>query len=375
MSKIELKDLYVRYGMHDAVKNLSFTCEDSGLTCLLGPSGAGKTTTLKTIAGILTLTSGKISIDGKDMTTVASQERNLAMTFEGYNLYPHFNVYENLSFPLKSPRRSGKYDDKKIDSRVREIARMLEIEPLLDRLPKEISGGQKQRVGLGRMLVRENPAAYLLDEPIAHLDAKLRHQMVGEIKRIHEELKTTMLYATPDAGEAVALADEIIFLSDGCLMQQGTPEDLVLKPANTFVAEFIGDPKINFFQGKLVRSNGNYIFENKDGNFLLHKDDYITIHEKYAFEEGQEVILGVRPQYCSYSFEKPDYNCLDAPLRACLIELRGDSVVITGEIGEEHYLIKVTEVDSRLKIDNNIYFVFNPHHIHIFDLSGQNLIR
>ena len=224
------------------------------------------------------------------------------------------------------------------------------------------------------MLVRENPAAYLLDEPIAHLDAKLRHQMVGEIKRIHEELKTTMLYATPDAGEAVALADEIIFLHEGSLVQKGAPEDLVLKPVNTFVAEFIGDPKINFFQGQMVRRDGDYVFKNSSGNFILQKEDFKALHEKHSFEEDQDIIIGVRPQFCSFSIEKPDYNCLDVPLRVCLIELRGDSVVITLELGDEHYLIKVKEVDNRLKIDSNIYFTFNPHNVHIFDSSGQNLI-
>jgi len=375
MSRVELKDIHVRYGMHDAVQGLSFVCEDGRLTCILGPSGAGKTTTLKAIAGILTLRDGAVFIDGKDMTAVASQQRELAMTFEGYNLYPHYTVYENLAFPLKSPRRKETYNPSTLDARVREIARMLEIEPLLERYPKEISGGQKQRVGLGRMLVRENPSAYLLDEPIAHLDAKLRHQMVGEIKRIHEELKNTMLYATPDAGEAVALADEIIFLNNGELIQMGSPEDLVLKPANTFVAGFIGDPKINFFKGKIIRRNGDFIFRNSVGNFLITKKDFEFLTQRYRFEEDQNIILAIRPQYCSYTFEKPEYNCIDAPLGVCLVELRGDSVVITLESGDEHYLIKVQEVDNRLEIDSSIWFTFNPVHIHIFDEAGQNLVR
>ncbi|MCD6446829.1 MAG: ABC transporter ATP-binding protein [Candidatus Marinimicrobia bacterium] len=375
MSKIELKDIYVRYGMYKAVRGLSFTCEDGRLTCILGPSGAGKTSTLKAIAGILTLSDGAIFIDNRDVTMVASQDRELAMTFEGYNLYPHFTVYENLSFPLKSPRRRNSYNEASIDKRVREIATMLEIKPLLDRLPREISGGQKQRVGLGRMLVRENPSAYLLDEPIAHLDAKLRHQMVGEIKRIHKELGKTMLYATPDADEAIALADEIIFLNEGRLVQIGSPEDFILKPANTLVAEFIGDPKINFFNGKMMKKDGDFIFKSRQCSILIRQDDFSLLQRKYAFEENQNITLAIRPQYCSYSYEKPEYNYLDTPLCVCLEELRGDSVVLSLGLEDERYLVKVKEIDNRLKIGDNIWLTFNPHHVHIFNEAGQNLIR
>ncbi|MBN2324852.1 MAG: ABC transporter ATP-binding protein, partial [Spirochaetes bacterium] len=305
MSTIEIRDIRVHYGAHEAVKDLSFICKDGAFTCILGPSGAGKTSTLKAVAGIVSLISGSIMIEGNDMVGLPPQKRNVAMTFEGYNLYPHYTVYENFAFPLHSPLRKGEYDDKAIDERIRSIAKLLEIDFLLDRYPKEISGGQKQRVALGRMLVRENPAAYLLDEPIAHLDAKLRHQMVGELKRIHAELKATMLYATPDAEEAIALADVIIFISEGQIVQIGTPEELILKPATMFVAEFVGEPKINFFPCTL---KGEGVFEGETQKIVIDSEGFKMLQKKYAFSNGQRVNLAIRPQYCGFSVEKPKTN-------------------------------------------------------------------
>jgi multiple sugar transport system ATP-binding protein len=372
MSTIEIKDIRVHYGAHEAVKDLSFSCEEGKLTCILGPSGAGKTSTLKAVAGIVSIVSGRVVIDGHDMAGLPPQKRNLAMTFEGYNLYPHFTVYENFAFPLRSPLRKGDYDENAMDKRIRNIAKLLEIDFLLDRFPREISGGQKQRVALGRMLVRENPAAYLLDEPIAHLDAKLRHQMVGELKRIHMELKATMLYATPDAEEAIALADIIIFIDGGQIVQVGTAEEMILEPATMFVAEFIGEPKINFFQCSVKEEN---VFEGETQRIHIDPESFKKLQEKYAFSKGQRINIGIRPQYCSFATKRPKTNHVDPEMNVNVIEPRGDSVIITLWAGKEICHIKQKELKGELKMYSKVYMTVEPSNIHIFDENGKNLIR
>jgi multiple sugar transport system ATP-binding protein len=259
-----------------------------------------------------------------------------------------------------------------MDRRIHSIAKLLEIDFLLDRYPREISGGQKQRVALGRMLVRENPAAYLLDEPIAHLDAKLRHQMVGELKRIHSELKTTMVYATPDAEEAVALADTIIFIHEGKILQIGNPEELILEPATMFVAEFIGEPKINFFSCTVKDGN---MFEGKNQKINLDSNSFRKLEEKYRFKSGQRVTIGIRPQYCSFTSKKPDKNYVDPEMNVNVIEPRGDSVIITLWAGEESYHIKQKELEGTLKMYSKVWMLLEPANIHVFDENGNNLLR
>jgi multiple sugar transport system ATP-binding protein len=375
MGQIDLENIKVRYGAFEAIHDLSLMFEHGKLTCVLGPSGAGKTSTLKAIAGFLSPSRGTIRIDGQDMTKVASQNRHLAMTFEGYNLYPHFTVFENLAFPLRSPKRRGEYDEARVRERVTTIAKMLEIDPLLDRYPKEISGGQKQRVGLGRMLVRENPAAYLMDEPIAHLDAKLRHQMIGEIKRIHTELQSTIVYATPDAEEALALADQVVFLNEGRIVQIGNPENLITQPENMFVAEFIGDPAMNFFQGILVQEDNVIRFNGEAVRMLLDKALVGPLLGRYRLDRDSKVNLGIRPQYCSYSFQEPSSNYIEGQMRVCILEPRGDSVVVTLEHKKRFYLLKMKEIDPALQIDKEVWMTADPGHFHLFDELGQNLIR
>lgn len=372
MGTIKINSIRVHYGAHEAVKDLTFSCNDGELTCIFGPSGAGKTSTLKAIAGVVSLVSGNVHIDGNDVAGLPPQKRNLAMTFEGYNLYPHFTVYENFAFPLRSPLRRHDYDEKAMDKRIRDIAGLLEIDFLLDRYPREISGGQKQRVALGRMLVREKPAAYLLDEPIAHLDAKLRYQMVGELKRIHTELKATMVYATPDAEEAIALADVIVFIHNGEIIQIGAPEELILVPATMFVAEFIGEPKINFFS--CVVSGGN-LFEGETLKIHLDSASFKQLKEKYNFKTGQRVNLGIRPQYCSFTTKRPDKNYVDPEMEVNVIEPRGDSVILTLWAGKETYHIKQKELEGELKMYSKVWMSLDPLNIHIFDENGRNLLR
>ena len=251
MADVVTQSLTKRFGKTVAVDQLSIACHDGEFFILLGPSGAGKTTTLNLIAGLIEPTSGRIFIGGRDAATLEPGDRDVAMAFESYALYPHFSVFENLAFPLRSPRAAARYSPNALDERVRTIAGMLEIDQFLDRMPTQLSGGQKQRVALGRALVRE-PKIFLLDEPIAHLDAKLRNRMHAELRRIQKQLGTTTIYATPDYAEAMAMADRLAVVHEGAVVQTGPPLDVYFNPANEFVARFMGDPPMNFFDCEIV---------------------------------------------------------------------------------------------------------------------------
>jgi multiple sugar transport system ATP-binding protein len=252
MAKIILKNIYKQYkeGKVQALQDLSLECEDGKFFCLLGPAGAGKTTTIKLIAGNEPVDRGSIFLDDTDVTNLEPKDRNIAVAYETYALYPHLTVRENLRFPLEAPIRKNEFSSSEKDTRVVEIANLLGIGELLERFPRQLSGGQRQRVALGRALVR-NPKAYLLDEPIAHLDAKLRHRMRGELKRIQMDLGITTLYTTPDQLEALSLADHIAVINNGAIEQIGTPDEVYNKPANGFVARFVGDPPMNMLESNL----------------------------------------------------------------------------------------------------------------------------
>jgi multiple sugar transport system ATP-binding protein len=251
MAEVVTQSLSRRFGRTVAVDQVDLACADGDFFVLLGPSGAGKTTTLKLIAGLIEPTGGRVLIGGRDVTGLVPGDRDVAMAFETYALYPHLSVYDNLAFPLRSPRAAGRYPPKALDERVRAIAALLEIELLLERAPTQLSGGQKQRVALGRALVRE-PAVFLLDEPIAHLDAKLRNRMHAELRRIQKRLGTTTIYATPDYVEAMAMADRLAVIEQGRLAQVAAPLEVYFNPANEFVARFMGDPPMNLFDCEIV---------------------------------------------------------------------------------------------------------------------------
>jgi multiple sugar transport system ATP-binding protein len=251
VADVVTQSLTKQFGKTVAVDQLSLACQDGEFFMLLGPSGAGKTTALNLIAGLIEPTGGRIFIGGRDATMLEPGDRDVAMAFETYALYPHVSVYENLAFPLRSPRTAGRYTPKTLDERVRAIAGMLEIEQLLGRMPTQLSGGQKQRVALGRALVRE-PAVFLLDEPIAHLDAKLRNRMHAELRRIQKQLGTTTIYATPDYAEAMAMADRLAVAHEGRALQVGPPLEVYFNPVNEIVARFMGDPPMNFFDCEIT---------------------------------------------------------------------------------------------------------------------------
>jgi multiple sugar transport system ATP-binding protein len=276
MAEIRLESLSKLYGRTEAVKDVDLEIPDGQFTVLVGPSGCGKTTTLRMIAGLVEPTTGRICIGGRDVTRLEPKERDIAMVFQNYALYPHLKVYDNVAFGL----RARGLDRREIDRRVRQAAELLGAAELLDRKPGELSGGQQQRVAIGRAIVRE-PAAFLLDEPLSNLDAKLRSDTRTEILRIQRELKATVVYVTHDQEEAMALADEIVVMRDGVIEQRGTPAGVYAEPATEFVGTFIGSPTMNVIPGRM-----------EDGRF-------ISQHVQIGGLAGPtgEVRLGIRPDH------------------------------------------------------------------------------
>lgn len=291
MAKITVQNLSKSYKGGDvkALQDVSFECADGKFFCLLGPAGAGKSTTIKAIAGIEPIDSGKVLYDQEDVSDLMPRDRDVAVAFETYALYPQRTVRENLAFPLQAPLRKGQMNKEQINDRVVEIAELLGIGELLNRLPRQLSGGQRQRVALGRALVRK-PRAYLLDEPIAHLDAKLRHRMRGELKRIQLSLGITTLYTTPDQLEALSLADYMAVLNEGKIEQVGTPVEIYQKPTNMFVARFVGDPPMNMLNASLEDNNLNLL-----GLAKLPLDPNRFDHLLTA-GGGNQIMVGIRPK-------------------------------------------------------------------------------
>jgi multiple sugar transport system ATP-binding protein len=262
MAEIVLKNIYKYYNDVLAVDNLSLTINDHEFVTLVGPSGCGKTTTLNMVAGLIDLSDGEIRIGGRIVNDLDPKDRDIAMVFQNYALYPHKTVRQNLEFPL----RMRKVDKAIRDQRINRAAEILGIGNLLDRRPKELSGGQQQRVALGRAIVRD-PAAFLMDEPLSNLDAKLRVHMRAELKHLQEELKATVVYVTHDQLEAMTMSDRVAIMNGGQLQQYGSPAEVYHKPANAFVAGFIGSPSMNLIPVDLIQENGNYRLQNENFQF------------------------------------------------------------------------------------------------------------
>ncbi|MEO0247099.1 MAG: sn-glycerol-3-phosphate ABC transporter ATP-binding protein UgpC [candidate division WOR-3 bacterium] len=269
------------------VKNVSFYVEDGEFCVILGPSGCGKTTTLRLIAGLEYPTSGEIYIGGKLVNNVEPKDREIAMVFQNYALYPHMTVYENMAFGLKM----RKVPKDEIHKRIMEAAELLDIAHLLDRKPRELSGGQRQRVAVGRVIVRQ-PKVFLFDEPLSNLDAKMRVRMRAELARIHRQLKTTTIYVTHDQVEAMTLGQKIVLMKDGEIQQIGDPMTLYNSPKNKFVAGFIGSPPMNFFEGELIEEANNLYFAGKIGKYKLPEDTRAILRASTA----SKITLGVRPE-------------------------------------------------------------------------------
>src|SRR5262244_1577957 len=289
MAQVSLRKLYKRFDDTEAVRGIDLDIADKEFVVLVGPSGCGKTTTLRMIAGLEEISAGEIAVDGEVVNDVPPKDRDMAMVFQNYALYPHMTVYENMSFGLRLKR----YPKDEIARRVEEAARILDITELLDRKPRQLSGGQRQRVAMGRAIVR-NPKVFLFDEPLSNLDAKLRVQMRIEIKRVHQKVRTTTVYVTHDQVEAMTLADRVVVMNRGRIEQIGTPNDLYHAPMTRFVAGFIGSPAMNFLPCRL---------EEAGGALRVRLSDYIVLPvpparaARYRGAIGRDLLFGLRPEH------------------------------------------------------------------------------
>lgn len=313
MAKVELKGIGKVYdGNVRAVDNANIVVEDREFVVFVGPSGCGKSTTLRMVAGLEDITEGELYIDGELMNDVPPKDRNIAMVFQNYALYPHMTVYDNMAFGLKI----RKVDKAEIERRVREAARILDIEKLLDRKPKALSGGQRQRVAVGRAIVR-NPKVFLFDEPLSNLDAKLRVQMRAEISDLHHRLNATMIYVTHDQVEAMTMGDKIVVMKDGKVQQIGSPLYLYNHPINKFVAGFIGSPPMNFLTVKIVEKGGQLLAD--EGSFeIVPTAEQAASLKAYI---GKEVYFGIRPE--DLTFNKAPVASNNMQMKVSVIEPLG----------------------------------------------------
>src|SRR5215218_8406215 len=359
MSNVVLRDVVKVYGDVVAVDHVSLVAEDGEFVALVGPSGCGKTTTLNLVAGLIEITDGEIYIGDKQINDLDPKDRDLAMVFQNYALYPNKSVFENLAFPLKM--RGIKRDE--IKTRVAKTAELLSIGHLLARRPKELSGSQQQRVALGRALVR-NPKAFLMDEPLSNLDAKLRVQMRAELKRFHQELGATVVYVTHDQMEAVTMADRIAVMNGGLLQQYDTPEEIYERPVNAFVAGFIGSPSMNLLAGTLVGDNGTAAIEGASG--WRHPLSPANTRRAETAHDGN-LLLGVRHNNVAlYREARPDA----VPAKIYTVEPTGDLTYVHVRLGEQ-LVVASAPADFRAAFDEPIWLSFDQSHLHLFDAATQ----
>jgi len=343
MSGVKLENIVKSYGNIEVVHGINLEVGEKEFVVLVGPSGCGKSTTLRMIAGLEEITSGNISIDDRLVNRVAPKDRDVAMVFQNYALYPHLKVFENIAFGLRIRKESKEH----INKTVEEVSEILGLTPYLDRRPAELSGGQRQRVAMGRAIVRQ-PKVFLFDEPLSNLDAKLRTQMRAEIKRLHKRLGATSVYVTHDQVEAMTLADRIVVMNDGNIEQIGTPMELFNSPANTFVASFLGSPPMNQMTGKIGSSASGYQ--------VNVNDIAIALPDNIDVEDGQPVVVGVRPEHFSL-------NACDGatPIKISLdlVEPLGSEALLHASIGEHSLIIK-TETHGDIDHLSSVSEVYAP---------------
>lgn len=347
-----------------AVRDLNLYCEDGEFIALLGPSGCGKTSTLRMLAGLEEITAGEIKIGDTVVNHLRPRERDIAMVFETYGLYPHLKVYDNIAFPLRVRRLS----ESEIRERVSRAASVVDLEGILDQFPSALGDGQKQRVSIARAIVRE-PAVFLFDEPISHLDETLRRRMRAEIKHLQATLGTTMIYVTHDQIEAMAMADRIVVMDLGVVQQIGSPTDLYNRPANLFVAGFIGEPPMNILRGELHSSDGQLEFQS-NGFCLPIKDP--AQRQALLAAGKQEIILGVRPRHIEPSYTPTSDECLVAELYG--LEPHGEYNILSFKIGEEVILV-LAGPGFFPEIGQPIHLEFTGS-LHFFDIdSGKSILH
>ncbi|OGC78474.1 MAG: sugar ABC transporter ATP-binding protein [candidate division Zixibacteria bacterium RBG_16_40_9] len=355
MAKLSLKSVSKIFDTQTAVKDLTIEVPDGEFMVLVGPSGCGKSTTLRMIAGLESVSSGEIWIDEILVNRILPKDRDVAMVFQNYALYPHMTVFDNIAFPLKI----RKISKPEIQTRVKEVAKLLELETYLEKKPKVLSGGQRQRVALGRAIVR-TPKVFLFDEPLSNLDAQLRTQLRGELIKLHQQLKTTSVYVTHDQAEAMTLGEKIVVLKDGLTQQIGTPTEIYNLPANIFVASFIGTPKMNLIKGDISPSPEGLFF---------HKDNKLALPQEKmsALKKYSQIILGLRPSAISIARENSDKNWVvkaDLELienlggeRYFYLNLKGEKLVVLVKEDKNYPLGTALEIFLDLKQA----FYFDPN--------------
>lgn len=341
-----------------AVKEASFTVADGEFMVLVGPSGCGKSTTLRMLAGLESVTEGTIEIDGEVVNDMPPKDRDVAMVFQNYALYPHMSVFDNMAFGLKL----RKYSKKEIKERVIQVAETLGLTEILKRKPKQLSGGQQQRVAVGRAIVRK-PKVFLFDEPLSNLDAKLRVQMRAEIARLHRDLAATMVYVTHDQTEAMTLGDRIVVMKDGIVQQIDAPLALYRRPSNLFVAGFIGNPAMNFVEGALVSSDAAQFFESSSGHIRIPMLDA-------GSDQIQPAIAGIRPESLKL-VRNQDNATIDA--ERLLMEHLGAETLIHARTGPDTFIARV-KAEEAANLDTTLHFGLAAEDVHLFDTVTERAL-
>ena len=359
MASIKATGLVKRYGTVKAVHGIDFEIADGEFVAILGPSGCGKSSTMRMIAGLETVTEGTIEIDGKVVNDIRARDRNVAMSFESYALYPTISIYENIAFPLRS---AGMNADE-IDRRVRDIAEKMELVPLLGLKPQGLSSGQAQRVGLARALVRK-PSVFLLDEPISHLDTRQRYRMRRFIKQLHQQYHYTMIYVTHDQEEALALADRVMVMSNGLIQQMAPPDEIYARPVNAFVAGFVGEPPINFFDCRLAGDGGR--------RTLAFEGQMLTLPERLsdkAAHLGSEALAAVRPHFLSIGANGP----LVLEGKVFVTEELQDQNLVMVDVGRVRFTL-VAHPSVRPRRGEVVPLTIDPDHLLLFPQDNSRRI-
>ncbi|MBB6055755.1 ABC transporter ATP-binding protein [Tolumonas osonensis] len=354
MADLKLNKVIKRFGDVQTIHGVDLDIKHGEFVVFVGPSGCGKSTLLRMIAGLETISDGEVIIDGLTVNDVSPSDRGIAMVFQSYALYPHMTVKENMSFGL----RLAKKPKEEIEQRVAEAARVLKLEHLLDRLPKQLSGGQRQRVAIGRTIVR-NPKVFLFDEPLSNLDAELRVQMRVEISKLHEQLGNTMIYVTHDQVEAMTMADKIVVLRDGRVEQVGAPLELYHNPVNQFVAGFIGSPRMNFLNAKVLQMDGNKVSLELTGGeqFSMTLDRPVSV--------GDVLLMGIRPEH----LEVDTSGDVNISLKVDVVEALGGTTFAYTQYAGEDQVVVVTDGSHIIPRGKTITASFNLEHVHLFDTN------
>jgi multiple sugar transport system ATP-binding protein len=360
MSHVTLRELNKRFETFHAVKDVNLDIQDKEFMVLVGPSGCGKTTTLRMIAGLEAITSGQVLIGDTVVNELPPMDRDIAMVFQNYALYPHMSVADNMAFGLKM----RKFPKSEIETRVKQAADILGIHELLHRKPRQLSGGQRQRVALGRAIVR-HPQVFLFDEPLSNLDAKLRVQMRVELKKLHGRLGTTAVYVTHDQVEAMTLGDRVVVMKDGWVQQVGGPMELYDHPANKFVAGFIGSPAMNFATVRLAAQNGTLWAESEG----LRIQVPAHLRDRVGGHAGREATLGVRPEDLHVAGAGDDpAHCFDAHVE--VVEQLGSEILLDVSVGSGS-MVAAVDPRVRAKVGETVRLALNPERLHFFDSQSE----